>query len=273
MDRRRFVQSLIGGSALSMYGLKHANAGIYQSISKLNKKFMKDNSPDGPYWDAIRDHYFFEDDFIMMNNGTLGPMPKPVFETLMHYFKHQAANPYDGYSYFPQLKDAVHMKIAKFIGADTDEVAVLRNTTEGMNVIASGLKMEAGDEVLLSSQEHPGGTHPWRMRAERYGIKITYAELGAPPKSVDEILTAFEKAITPRTKSISVSHTVYITGLIFPLKELCEIAHKKGIFVVADSAHGFGMLDLNMHDLAIDAFSTSPYKWGGAPTGLGVFYI
>ncbi len=71
---------------------------------------------------------------------------------------------------------------------------------------------------------------------------------------------------------MSVSHTVYLTGLIFPLKELCEIAHKHGIFVVTDSAHGVGMLDLDMKELGIDAFASSPYKWGGAPTGCGVFY-
>ena len=273
MDRRNFVKYLVGGSALSVYSVNKLNAAVYQSIKSLNQKHIRDNSPDGPYWDAIRNLFFFQDDFIMMNNGTLGPMPKPVFNTLMKYFEMQAANPFDGYNYFPQLRDGVRAKLAKFINASPDEVVINRNTTEGMNVIASGLKLKEGDEVILSSQEHPSGTHPWRMRVGRQGIKIIEAKLKAPPKDTNEIITAFEKAITPRTRAISVSHTVYITGLIFPLKELCEIAHKHDIFVVADSAHGVGMLDLNMKELGIDAFTSSPYKWCGAPTGCGVLYV
>jgi len=89
-----------------------------------------------------------------------------------------------------------------------------RNTTEGMNFVANGLDMKSGDEVLISSMEHPGGTHPWRLKAKRYGIKIKEVPLGLPPKSVEEIVSAFEKAITPRTKIISLSHTVYISGII-----------------------------------------------------------
>jgi selenocysteine lyase/cysteine desulfurase len=84
---------------------------------------------------------------------------------------------------------------------------------------------------------------------------------------------AFQKAITPRTKVISISHTVYISGLITPLKELSEMAHEKGVLVLADSAHGIGMLNLDMKKLGIDFLATSPYKWLGAPTGVGLLYV
>ena len=236
MERRDFVRSLIGASALSIYSLNELNAAVYQSITSLNKKYMKDNSPDGLYWDAVSEHFIFQDNIVMMNNGTVGPMPKPVLNTLIKYFKVQATNPYDCYNFFPQLKDGVRNKVAKFINASPDEVAINRNTTEGMNVAANGLLMEAGDEVLLSSLEHPGGTHPWKLKEKRYGIKIKEVPIGVPPKNTDEIVNAFEKAITPRTKAISISHTVYITGLIAPIKELSELAHKHDIAVIVDSA-------------------------------------
>ena len=209
----------------------------------------------------------------MMNNGTVGPKPEPVFNTLMKCFKVQATNPFDCYNFFPQKKEEVRAKLAKFINASPDEVAINRNTTEGMNLVANGLDLKEGDEVLLSSFEHPAGTHPWKLRAKRSGIKITEVPFGVPPKSVDEIIGAFEKAITGKTKAISVSHTIYITGLIFPIKELCELAHKNDIFVVADSAHGVGMLDLDVKELGVDAFASSPYKWLGAPTGCGLLYV
>jgi len=210
---------------------------------------------------------------IMMNNGTVGPMPKPVFNTLMKYFRTQVTNPFDVYNFIPRKKEEVRTKLAQFVNASPDEVVITRNTTEGMNFVANGLDMKEGDEVLLSTMEHPGGTHPWRLKEKRFGIKIKEVPIGLPPKNVNDIVSAFEKAITPRTKVISISHTVYISGLIAPLKELSQMAHEKDVLVLADSAHGIGMLNLNMKELGIDFFAASPYKWLGAPTGRGLLYV
>lgn len=271
--RRDFVKYFLAGSTLSVATLNKLSASVYQSITSLNSKYIEDESPDGVYWNAVRRHFLFQDGVIMMNNGTVGPMPKPVFNTLMTTFKVQATNPYDVYAYIPTKKEEVRRKVAAFINADPEEVAITRNTTEGLNFIANGLDLKEGDEVILSTMEHPGGTHPWNLKEERYGIKIVYVPIGLPPASVDEFVSGFEKSITPKTKVISISHTVYISGLISPIKELCKMAHAKGILVLADSAHGIGMLDLDMKDLDVDFFATSPYKWLGAPTGVGVLYI
>ncbi|MCP4723686.1 MAG: aminotransferase class V-fold PLP-dependent enzyme, partial [bacterium] len=265
MDRRNFIRSMIGGTALSAMALNDLNASIYEDISSMNSLFSDDQSPDGVYWDKLRTYYMFTDEVIMMNNGTVGPMPRPVFNSLMKAFEVQACNPYDTYSFLPKFKEGVRTNLAKFINASPDEVAIVRNTTEGMNTFAAGLEMQRGDEVLISTLEHPSGINPWKMKEARHGIKIKEVKIGAPPKDVDEIISAFEDAITSRTKVISISHTIFITGLIFPTKELCEMAHKKDILVLVDSAHGFGMLDLDMKELGIDAFCSSVYKWGGAP--------
>lgn len=273
VPRRDFMKYLLAGSALSVGALDKLNAGIFQSIKELNLKHIQDEAPDGIYWEEIRKHFLFEDRLIMMNNGTVGPMPKPVFNTLMKAFRMQVSNPYDVYNFLPSKKRNVLEKVAAFIGADPDEVAITRNTTEGMNFAANGIDLNAGDEVLLSTMEHPGGTHPWRLKAKRYGIVIKEVPIGLPPTSVDDFVKPFEAAIGPKTKVISISHTVYISGLISPLKELSEMAHAKGVLVMVDSAHGIGMLNLNMKELGVDTFATSPYKWLGAPTGIGVFYV
>lgn len=272
-SRRDFVKYFLAGSTLSIAALSKLNASVYQSITSLNSKYIEDESPDGVYWSAVQRHFLFQEGVIMMNNGTVGPMPKPVFNTLMKTFKVQATNPYDVYNYIPTKKEAVRKKVAEFINADPEEVAITRNTTEGLNFVANGLDLEEGDEIILSTMEHPGGTHPWNLKEKRYGVKIVYVPIGLPPASIDEFVGGFEKAITPKTKLISISHTVYISGLISPLKELCKMAHEKGILVLADSAHGIGMLDLDMKEMDVDFFATSPYKWLGAPTGVGVLYI
>jgi selenocysteine lyase/cysteine desulfurase len=272
-SRRDFVKYLFAGSALSLSALNKLNASVYQSITSLNQKYIEDESPDGVYWEALSKHFLFKDGLIMMNNGTVGPMPRPVFNTLMKCFRTQVTNPFDVYNFIPRKKEEVRYKLAYFVNASPDEVVITRNTTEGMNFVANGLDMKEGDEVLLSTMEHPAGTHPWKLKEERCGIKIKMVPIGLPPKSVSEIVDAFEKAITPRTKVISISHTVYISGLIAPLKELSEMAHEKDVLVLADSAHGIGMLNLNMKELGIDFFATSPYKWLGAPTGVGMLYV
>lgn len=272
-SRRDFVKYLVAGSAISISALNKLNGAVYQSVTSLNQKYIKDESPDGVYWDAISRHFLFQDGLIMMNNGTVGPMPKPVFNTLLKSFKIQVTNPFDVYNFVPKKIEQVRTKIAEFINSSPDEVVMTRNTTEGMNFVANGLDLKEGDEVLLSTMEHPGGTHPWKLKEKRFGITIKEVPIGLPPKSVNEFVGAFQKAITAQTKVISISHTVYISGLIAPLKELSKMAHENGVLVCTDSAHGIGMLDLNMEELGIDFFATSPYKWLGAPTGIGVLYI
>jgi len=270
--RRDFFKYLLAGSALSIGAIDKLNAEIYQSITTLNQKYVEDISPDGAFWDEVRKMYLFDDTLIMMNNGTVGPMPKPVFNTLMKYFKVQVGNPYDVYNFLPGGKEAVRAKLAQFIGASPDEVSFTSNTTEGLNLVINGLDLKEGDEVLISNLEHPGMIGPWTLKAKRYGVKITEVPFTLPVKGVDEIVKSYAAAITPKTKIISISHTVFITGLITPLRELSKMAHEKGILVMGDSAHGLGMFSLNMHDMGADFFASSPYKWFGTPTGIGLLY-
>jgi len=273
MNRRNFIKGMLGGTALSVVALSELNAEIYKNLKTLNLKYLDQQSPDGVYWDAVRKHYMMENGLIMMNNGTVGPIPKPVLNTFNKWVKVQATNPYDVYSYLPRKTEEVRVKLAQYMGASPDEVAITRNTTEGMNLVASGLDLKPGDEVIMTNLEHSGGYNPWRLKEKRYGINIVQFPIGVPPKDVDEIVESFKKVITPRSKVLLVSHTVYITGLIAPLKELSEEAHKRGILVVADSAHGLGMLDLNMHEYGVDFWASSPYKWFGALPNRGVFYV
>lgn len=272
LTRRDFFRYL-AGSALSLAALDKATAAVYQSITALNQKYIGDESPDGLYWDGIRRQFLFEDGLVMMNNGTVGPLPKPVFNTLMRYFRIQATNPYDVYNFLPAFREQTRAKLAAFINASPEEVVLTHNTTEGINFVTAGLDMKERDEVVISNMEHPGAIHPWKLKEKRHGIVIKEVLFGLPTKSVDEVVGSVAAAVTPRTKIISLGHTVFITGLISPLKELSRMAHEKGVLVLADSAHGLGMLDLNMKEMGIDFFASSPYKWLGAPTGIGLLFV
>ena len=273
LNRREFVRAVLAGTALSAAALAEANAALAQSITSLNAKYLDDEAPDGAYWEAVRAQYLFEDNLIMMNNGTVGPMPKPVFNRLMSAFRTQAENPYDVYNFLPGFREAVRAKLAAFIHASPDEVALTSNTTEGINFVVNGLDLKAGDEVLISNLEHPGGLGPLGLKAKRHGIVLKEVPIGPPHGDTASIVRAFEKAVTLQTKLIVVSHTVFVTGLITPIRELSRMAHEKGLLILADSAHGLGIMSLNMPDLGVDFFCSSPYKWMGTPTGIGLLYV
>lgn len=273
LTRREFVRRLMAGSVMAAASLSEANNAVYQSIAALNTKFLEGESPDGVYWEELRKHFIFDDRLVMMNNGTVGPMPRPVFNTLTRWFRVQMTNPFDVYNFVPSKAEEVRKKLAAFINASPEEVIITHNTTEGINFVANGLDLSPGDEVLMSQLEHPGALHPWRLRAKRSGVVIREVKIPVTPKSVAEIVDAFAAAITSKTKIISVGHTVFITGLITPLKELSAMAREKGVMVLADSAHGLGMLELDMKSLGADFFASSPYKWLGAPCGVGLLYI
>ena len=273
LTRRTFLGGMLAAAPLSLLALEESRAETYRTIEQLNADPDSSEAIDGVYWNVLRRHFLFEDDLIMMNNGTVGPMPRPVFNTLMRAFRLQVTNPYDVYNHLPSFKEAVRTKCAAFIGADPDEVALTSNTTEGINIVANGLDLEAGDEILMTNLEHPGQTGPWSLKAARSGAVIREVPLPVTTDSIEAFVDPFEKALTSRTRIIAIGHTIFITGLIAPLRELCRMARERGVLVLADSAHGIGMLDLNMHELGIDFFTTSPYKWMGTPTGIGVLYI
>jgi selenocysteine lyase/cysteine desulfurase len=177
---------------------------------------------------------------------------------------------YPWWGYGPSLE--IRRKVASFIGAEPDEIVLTRNATEGMNTVASGLELQAGDEILMTNQEHPGGRSPWYQRAKRYGIVVREFEMPLSPRSPAEILDRLEAAITLRTKVISVSHITTITGGMLPAREISGLARAKNIISLFDGAHAIGQLPLNMHEIGCDYYATSPHKWLFAPKGTGVLY-
>ncbi len=274
VGRRDFIKKAFGGAAVTAFTANGLNAAIYERLAQLEKRYHPYDAPDGAYWDYVAEQFMLRPGLIMMNNGQFGTMPRVVYNTIMEYFKMQAVDPHEIYYQYRYYHHAdVQRQVAEFIGASYDEVALVRNSTEGLNNIAYGLDLKPGDEVLMSNFEHPAGIGPWKTQEKRIGIKIREAKLAITPKNKDDILNAFNDAITPRTRIILVSHPIYKTGLIPPVKELARLAKDKNVLIAADGAHCVGMLDLDMHDLGVDFYVSSAYKWMGAPTGCGIFYV
>lgn len=217
------------------------------------------------YWDSIRSQFPITKNILFFNNGTMGPSPISVTEAVNKQIAHVDATADYGYDH-----DKLNAAIARVIGATAEDVTTTHNVSEGISIIASGLRMERGDEVILTNQEHGGGAIPWLARAKRHGIVVKFVELDP---SDDVTFQRFEKAITNRTKCIAVPHLTCTMGYLLPVKRLAELAHSKGAYFFVDGAHPPGMLQVNVKDIGCDAYASCGHKWLLGPKGTGFLYI
>jgi len=226
---------------------------------------------DEAYWWKVRSQFNIIDGLAFMNNGTEGPVPRVVLDENMRILREIAEDPTNNYRN-ADLEE-VRKVLAGFFGADPEEISYTRSTTEGMNIFASGIDLKEGDEVLMNTHEHPGGYRAY-MRLEKYkGIKINRVELPSPPESPEQVVDLYEKAITPRTRAIIISHITYVTGLLTPVKELSEMAHRRGLMISVDGAHPSGMIQLDFHDMGCDHYAAAGQKWLLCGTGTGAAYF
>jgi len=229
------------------------------------------------YWAALRKQFVIPEDEVYLNNGTVGSSPLPVLEAIVNCYQNSErmaqSEPEDypiwGYAAWNEFRDP----LAAFVGCKRDEIALLRNATEANSYIANGVDLKAGDEVVITDQEHPGGEHPWDLRAKRYGIEIKKIKLPKPVLNTAAVLNLFSEAVSPRTRVIFFSHITTVTGVVLPAKEICALARSKGILSAVDGAHVPGMMKLDLHDLGCDMYSASPHKWLQATKGTGFLYV
>ena len=275
MDRRRFIGSAVGiGGALAL--APYLFAQLESAPASLPDHGLLDTNQDA-YWAEMRKQFLIPPDMIYLNNGTVGSSPAPVLRAVFQGYdeaeKLSQKDPEDypiwGYASWNEFRDP----LAAFVGSTRDEIALLRNATEANSYVANGIDLKAGDEVLMTDQEHPGGEQPWQLRAKRYGVVLKKVTLPKPVESAAQVLNLFNEAISPRTRVLFFSHITTVTGVVLPAKELCALARTKGILSAVDGAHVPGMMPLNVRDLGCDLYSASPHKWLQAPKGSGFLYV
>ncbi len=278
VDRRGFLSSFAGlaGTAGALSLARDWPALFEQEAPKLPDAALY-SSDEEAYWGQLRKQFLIPADEVYLNNGTVGSSPMPVLRAIFDGYneteKMAQSNPEDypiwGYASWNEFRDPV----AAFVGCNRDEFALLRNATEANSYIANGLDMKPGEEVLMTDQEHPGGEHPWNLKAKRYGIVVKKVTLPKPVPNAAAVLNLFNDAITPRTRVMFFSHIPTVTGVVLPAKELCALARSKGILSAVDGAHVPGMMKLNLHELRCDMYSSSPHKWLQAPKGSGFLFV
>lgn len=279
LNRRSFLSSSFATSLAASTNLSWRGnlwAQLESLPAHLPDRSLYDSNEDA-YWHELRKQFLIPADEVYLNNGTVGSSPAPVLRAVFEGYetseKMNQTDPEDypiwGYAAWNEFRDP----LAAFIGCNRDEIALLRNATEANSYIANGVDLKPGDEVLMTDQEHPGGEHPWNLRAKRYGIVVKKIVVPKPLINADQILGLFNSYITPRTRVVFFSHITTVTGVVLPAKQICALARSKGVISAVDGAHVPGMMRLNLHDLGCDMYSSSPHKWLQAPKGSGFLYV
>jgi len=275
--RRTFLkQAATLAGAFSVNSLFHqAHAADWAAASgkvrHLNAELVAQNED---YWSVIQQAYSVNPDLINLNNGGVSPSPIVVQQAVERY--NQLAN--EGPSYYmwgilDQGREPLREKLARLAGAHPGEIAIDRNSTEALNTIIYGLPLKSGDEVIGTRQDYPNMIQAYRQRAERDGIVYKQISFDFPIEDDDKIVKAFEEAITPRTKLLHVTHIINWLGQIMPVQKICDMAHARGIEVIVDGAHSFGLLDFKIPELHCDYFGTSLHKFLSAPIGSGMMWV
>jgi isopenicillin-N epimerase len=267
-SRRNFL-ARSGPALATVAAVKAAFADTLTRYSPAGPAWKTDEG----YWGKIRGKFMLEKGLHYLNNGTVGPTATPVYENLLEYWRLMAVNPNENSAPLQARMDPIREKAAHFLGAAPAEIAILRNATEGNNLVAQGIDLKQGDEVLIGYLEHDSHRQPWLVKAKRQGIIVKEVEIHTPPKSPEEILNAFAAAITPRTKVIATTHCDTVTGTFAPIKEIAKLAHDKGLFCFVDGAQVMGMIPVDVHDLGVDTYSTTCHKWLCSPAGTGLLYV
>ncbi|WP_295123391.1 aminotransferase class V-fold PLP-dependent enzyme [uncultured Chitinophaga sp.] len=276
-SRRTFLEksALLAVSAFTSNSLfQHLHATGFDKAALLLNNTVPD-ALNEDYWATIQDAYpASKSDIIILNNGGVSPQPLSVQTALDKYNAEASKGPsYYMWRVMDKGREPLRRQLAALAGTDPEEIAINRNATEALNTVIFGLPLQRGDEVIGTTKDYPNMMNAWKQRQLRDGIVYKQLSFHFPVENDEEIVKAFAAAITPNTKILHLTHVINWIGQILPVRKLADLAHSRGIEVLVDGAHSFGLLDFKIPDLHCDYFGTSLHKFLSAPVGSGMLWI
>ncbi|MEX2117638.1 MAG: aminotransferase class V-fold PLP-dependent enzyme [Bacteroidota bacterium] len=263
MKRKDFIRSALAGAAA---------AGIMPisgSMSAAPIAWPAINTDDESFWKFVRSQFPLTQERAYFNTGGLGASPYAVIDAVKAKMDELEKISETGHT--EQLWKDLKTAGASFFGCDPDELAFMRNATEGINVVCNGLPLQKGDEIITSTHEHVANAVPWIALQQRQGVTIKF--FIPSTQSAQENIDRIQKLITRRTRLISIPHVTTTTGQILPIKQISEVAKSRKIWLFVDGAQSAGMMPLNLHDLGCDAYAACGHKWLLGPKETGFLYV
>lgn len=278
LSRRRFTQLLSLSAGATLLPRRAAALGLAElaELGLTSAPLPRTPAePDERFWRTVRARYLLDPEIAFFNAPNLCPMPLAVLEAEDKSSRGYEVNP------APEARsklmrdgrEEARKLLAAQLGASPEEIVITRNTSEGNNLVSSGLALGAGDEVVVFSDNHPSNLAAWRQKADRFGFAVTTVNHQSPHPGPEYYLDAFARAIGSRTKVLAFTHITSNAGDLFPAAELCRLAREKGVLTLVDGAQSFGALDVNLGAIQPDCYTGSAHKWPCGPKETGLLYV
>ena len=277
LPRRQFMKRLLGSTAALAFLPPISFDGDGSSFEALEgavKKFSTRDVGEEAFWQLVKEHFLIRKDLIMLNAANLCPSPYPVQQMVFDLTRDIDRDPSsNNRRKFNDLRERARNALAAYIGASFEEIAITRNTSEGNNIVISGLTFNRGDEVVIWDENHPTANMAWDVRAERYGFSVKRVKVPAVFENSQDLIKPFRNALTDRTRIFCFSHVSNISGIALPAKEICRMARNHGVLTHIDGAQTFGSHVVDLHDMGCDFYTGSSHKWFVGPKEVGILYV
>ncbi len=275
--RRSFLRKLTalsGALAFSPFLGSARGQLLLQAIRDSAGKDAETLARDEDFWHLIKQAYSVSPTILNLNNGGVSPQPRVVQEALEHYNRLSNEAPsYYMWRVLDKGREPLRARLAALGGCSPEEVAINRNSSEALETIIFGLRLNAGDEVVLARQDYPNMINAWKQRAHRDGIVLRQVNLELPTEDEQYLVQAYVDQFGERTRVVHLTHMINWCGQVLPVRAIAREARRRGIEVVVDGAHTFAHFPFSLHELECDYFGASLHKWLCAPFGSGLLYV
>ena len=276
-NRRRFLQraGLFSATAfLSSLTQPAWSRQLENALREAEGIAPDDLAREEDFWYYIQQSFTVSPSLINLNNGGVSPAPKTVQDAMKRYYDLSNEAPsYYMWRVLDQGREPLRKNLARLAGCSPEEIAINRNSSEGLETVIFGLNLKAGDEVVAAKQDYPNMVNAYKQRELRDGIKMVWINLELPSEDDNYLVKQYVDAFTAKTKVVHITHIINWNGQILPVKKIAAEAHKRGIQVVVDGAHSFAHFNFSIPDLDADYFAASLHKWLYAPIGSGMLYV
>ncbi|MCZ6915279.1 MAG: aminotransferase class V-fold PLP-dependent enzyme [Gemmatimonadetes bacterium] len=275
VTRRDFFHSLAGAAAVTAPTFRKGGLERMLAANATAKgRSAQELAQNEDFWLQIQQAFTVDRSLVNLNNGGVSPAPKVVQDALRRYVEFSNQAPvYTMWEILEPQIEGVRRRLADDFGCDAEEMAITRNASEALEICQMGLDLEPGDEILTTDQDYGRMLTTWEQRVRREGLVLKKFSFPTPPPNMQVLVDLFEQNITPRTKVIHFCHITNLTGQIFPVKAICQMARAHGIETIVDGAHAYAHFPFTHADLDCDRYGTSLHKWLLAPHGTGFLYM
>ena len=268
--RRDFIRRLAGTAA--GFGALQADAGALSATPVVRP--LRGRRIDEPFWDEVKARFPLRGGIIPLNAANLAPAPRSVMDTVLATIQDLEGDvSAQNRAKFSDTLTTARRRVAAFLGATPEEIAIVRNASEANNIIVGGLSLGPGDEVIVFDQNHQTNNVAWTVHGARYGFGVRVISLEDQPTSPQQVLDTFVSAIGPATRVITFSDLSNSSGLQLPTRDICHAARERGIYVHVDGAQTLGGVVRDLHDLGCDSYAASAHKWLMGPKEAGILYV